>query len=480
VTDPQPPGGGQNDPLLRAVARYWEEIQGLAREEQLGRLRGLLDGTAEPDPAEARAALADELLDLLPPDHPVIRVLRTGVLYSGGTGTGTAVRHPGAGFPFGSVTLSAGDSATLPVTIYLADEHIHTEVETAVEALLAVAGLRIEDRDDPVLGSWFRRMIAGAKESMHSAAGQDAALTAAHAVDSRMVLAQDADVTARLLQNLAPVLGALQPTKDAVIRAGALLVVKTDWEVSVFQLTAAQQARLDHSPQLARSPHDIVAALCVTDGDHRGVGKGTAATLDLYVEEPVLGRDTRFVRETGVSFGQLRVAPVPDDELPAQDQLRPDLPQLRLTSVRLPFDLEVPPVGWRYTETTVRITFDNPRVLALRLSQPSAGGDGEGPAGDSVLSTFGVGRPELTWQMTAGNDQVGLRPSGREVLAVVESPLASVWLTGTLDASVRFTRRLLGIDRYSPAEPRRPLRFSLNVADGSFHAGPEGEPGPGQ
>jgi hypothetical protein len=63
------------------------------------------------------------------------------------------------------------------------------------------------------------------------------------------------------LPNLAPVIGSLQPTKDAVLRVGALLIVKVDWAVSVFQLTAAQQARLDHHPQLASTPREIVAAL---------------------------------------------------------------------------------------------------------------------------------------------------------------------------------------------------------------------------
>ncbi|MFN2496161.1 MAG: hypothetical protein ABR608_09690 [Pseudonocardiaceae bacterium] len=64
-----------------------------------------------------------------------------------------------------------------------------------------------------------------------------------------------------MLQNLGPVLAALQPTKDAVIRAGALLIVKVDWIVAVHQLTPAQQLQLDHQPQLAQSPHDILFAL---------------------------------------------------------------------------------------------------------------------------------------------------------------------------------------------------------------------------
>jgi len=150
---------------------------------------------------------------------------------------------------------------TMPVTIYLSDETIHGQVEAAVDELLGTAGLRIEDRDDPVIGSWFRRMRAAFKEAMHSPAVREGALVAAHAADTRLVLAQDAAITATMLQNLGPVIASLQPTKDAVIRVGALLIVKVDWVVNVFQLTAAQQAVLDHRPQLDRSPHDIVAAL---------------------------------------------------------------------------------------------------------------------------------------------------------------------------------------------------------------------------
>jgi hypothetical protein len=42
------------------------------------------------------------------------------------------------------------------------------------------------------------------------------------------------------------------------------------WVVNVFQLTAAQQAKLDHQPQLALSPHEIVAALDLTPPGQNG------------------------------------------------------------------------------------------------------------------------------------------------------------------------------------------------------------------
>lgn len=153
---------------------------------------------------------------------------------------------------------------SLPVTIYIADEAIHEQVETAVENFLAAAGLDVMERDDPVIGSWFHSMMAGVRQAAHSSAAREVALSAAHSVDSRVNLAQDAVVTATLLQNLGPVVASLQPTKDAVLRVGALLIVKVDWAVQVLQLTAAQQAVLDHNVFLASSPSEIIKALQVT------------------------------------------------------------------------------------------------------------------------------------------------------------------------------------------------------------------------
>lgn len=79
MTDPGQPA----DPVLRAIAGYWDDIQRLAGPGQRARLAALLDGTAEPDPDEARAALADALIDILPPDHPLSQLLQTGTLYRG-------------------------------------------------------------------------------------------------------------------------------------------------------------------------------------------------------------------------------------------------------------------------------------------------------------------------------------------------------------------------------------------------------------
>lgn len=154
----------------------------------------------------------------------------------------------------------------IPVSIYIADEYIHDRVERSVEQWLAAADVSIDEREDPVIGSWFRRLKASAKEVAGTPFAREAFLTGIHAADNRLTNYQDAYITATLLQNVGPLLQSLQPTKDAVIRAGALLIVKIDWAVQVHQLTAAQQAILDHRPQLvATSPRDIITALQLSE-----------------------------------------------------------------------------------------------------------------------------------------------------------------------------------------------------------------------
>jgi hypothetical protein len=126
------------------------------------------------------------------------------------------------------------DKITLPVTIYLSEEQAHDQVEAAVDDLLATADLQVWHRGEPVIGSWFRRLRADIDSAARSSVVREGALVATHAADTRLVLAQDAMVTATLLQNLGPIIASLQPTKDAVLRVGALLIVKVEWGVSVF------------------------------------------------------------------------------------------------------------------------------------------------------------------------------------------------------------------------------------------------------
>lgn len=155
------------------------------------------------------------------------------------------------------LTPAPAELGFFPVTIFLSEEAIHDQVEQAVDSLVDSAGLVVASRQAPVIGSWFRRMRA----VLRSPAGEEVLATTAHVADSRFVLRPDAEVTAMLLQNLGPVITALQPAKDASVRVGALLIVKVDWTVVVHQLTPRQQLVLDHSPGLETVPHQILHIL---------------------------------------------------------------------------------------------------------------------------------------------------------------------------------------------------------------------------
>jgi hypothetical protein len=167
-------------------------------------------------------------------------------------------------------------ASTLPVTIFISETDGHEEVEFAVVSLLSKAHLRIQVADDPVIGSWFRRMRAAIETAGHSDAMRETALVAKHIADSRLVLAQDATITSTLMQGLSPVITSLQPTKDAVIRLGAVLIVKIEWTVTVHQLTAAQQAQLDRQPHLATAPYEILSALGLVS--HNGSGNESSSS----------------------------------------------------------------------------------------------------------------------------------------------------------------------------------------------------------
>jgi prophage maintenance system killer protein len=163
--------------------------------------------------------------------------------------------------PVPPVDRTVESDVTFPISVYLADEASRHNVEAALESLLWEVGIDVVERDDPVIGSWFRRLKGRIRDTARSPIAQELADVMTHAADSRAVLAHDATVTANLMQNLGPLLTSLQPTKDAVLRVGALLIVKVDWTIAVHQLTAAQQLRLNHQPQLLTSPSDILHAL---------------------------------------------------------------------------------------------------------------------------------------------------------------------------------------------------------------------------
>jgi hypothetical protein len=161
------------------------------------------------------------------------------------------------------------DALSYPVTIYLSEAHLHIQVEEAVESLLAMAGLQIYSRDDPVSGSWSRRMWAAVGKESKATAAREAELRATRIKDPYLAFAHDAAITATLMANHEQVLDALAPAKDAVVRIGPVLIAKADGRVSIMEMTKAQQGMLDGQPDLATKPRQMISALSTRPADER-------------------------------------------------------------------------------------------------------------------------------------------------------------------------------------------------------------------
>ncbi|MGH4010558.1 MAG: CHAT domain-containing protein [Pseudonocardiaceae bacterium] len=304
------------------------------RMNHTGRLAGALrfryHRFGDRDALEEAISIHRALVEAIPPDHPgrrcalhnlgnALRVRDVAADHPAGVADETLeILRKAAGFPSPNL-----EQTILPITIYLSDELAHEQVEAAIEDLLAIAGGHIERRDDPVLGSWFRRVWGRICRAAHSPWAHEATIVATHAAESRLVHAQDATVTATLMQNLGPVIAALQPTEEAVIRLGALLLVKiADKPLVVLQLTSAQQLALDHQPQLAKSPHDILSALELQSDGNALQTNDMAGAAEETPEIPQEAVDPRhYAQHLSDLVEALGIRGTHTGELPAIDEM---------------------------------------------------------------------------------------------------------------------------------------------------------------
>lgn len=175
----------------------------------------------------------------------------------GDTSAGERVRGlmPALFDPAGQPDTTSARTAVIPASIYLSEESAHEAVEAAVERLLAEAGLRIEERDDPQFGSWFRRLTASTHDRGASAAGLErAGDLAALAFRQQQVDLVQSTAVAQLVSSLATV-------ENCVIHVGSLLVVKAHGATAVVTLSQAQLRSLEERPSLLRTPDLILSAL---------------------------------------------------------------------------------------------------------------------------------------------------------------------------------------------------------------------------
>jgi len=189
-----------------------------------------------------------------------------------------------------------------------------------------------------------------------------------------------------------------------------------------------------------------------------------SAMLDLYVEEKVLGSESRFFREAGVRFGRLAVGKMADSDLPISTRHRADRGRRRFDAVRLSVELEQLEHGQYYVDARLRLSFDEPDVFSVLYYPP------ENPPleADVELTPSAAGLNEFGWRLTSRGQGAGVRAGGREFRAVMEAPLTAQQLTGTMDARVRFVKYTMRVPTTKEAEPKEPLRFALDLEEGTF------------
>lgn len=150
---------------------------------------------------------------------------------------------------------------TVPVVVYL-DSAEHAErVERAVEDVAGAYGLRIIDREPPVVRSWFRRMSAKFEEAGGPATARRLARELDRAVELRAVDQVQAQVDSAQGDAVAKLLTALADTPNAVIQIGSVLLVKVDGIPRVRNLTQAELAYLQRNPELFHDPAAVLHIL---------------------------------------------------------------------------------------------------------------------------------------------------------------------------------------------------------------------------
>ncbi|MEU1723861.1 hypothetical protein [Nonomuraea sp. NPDC005692] len=147
-----------------------------------------------------------------------------------------------------------------PVTIYLSDEANHEAVESAIQEWLEAQGLEIVYSGEPVIGSFWRPLLARMKkegeehlEDGVSIVGRAAGL---YGLDTRQ-----ADVNQKEAEAFAKVMEALAGIESAVIHHGTLLVVKHAGTVVRRELSQLEVEALRRRPVLTARPDTILSEL---------------------------------------------------------------------------------------------------------------------------------------------------------------------------------------------------------------------------
>jgi hypothetical protein len=157
-------------------------------------------------------------------------------------------------------TTAPAASATaddIELHIYLADGSQHAAVQSALESVLTDHGVADFQWEDPLTGSWFWHGKAKAAAEEVGRIG----IELRRAAELRALDIPQSSVDANQGRAVSEFLTALSGERDAVIRIGSILLVKSDGIPVVLNLTQFELAALQRNPTWLAEPSRILHAL---------------------------------------------------------------------------------------------------------------------------------------------------------------------------------------------------------------------------
>jgi excisionase family DNA binding protein len=156
--------------------------------------------------------------------------------------------------------------AGVPVRIYLEDGIDPERVESAVIDLLEAYGFTVEDRNPPVMGSWFGELRVKAKRSNPSVDDQLAKL--ARAIELQGLDRPQSEVDLNQAEAVRRLLSALATEENALIQSGSIFIIKIDGNIIVRNLTQLELSYYNRNPALFKNPRKALDALQRGLADH--------------------------------------------------------------------------------------------------------------------------------------------------------------------------------------------------------------------
>lgn len=157
----------------------------------------------------------------------------------------------------------------LPVTVFT-DTHRAgdvTQVSRALRSFLASLGFDFFFEGPDEWGSWFRRSYARSKEALTSQGVKDTLTRAERALEIQTLHIPQAQIDAMQADAAARLIAALDPTPNALVQIGSVLLLKVDGTPIVRNLTQIELSYLEHNKHLYKSPKDALEELARVSGD---------------------------------------------------------------------------------------------------------------------------------------------------------------------------------------------------------------------